>query len=317
MHPIAPLAPLLEHAPAPNGKRPALVENQGPTPPIPPSGMSEVAWLVFPLVLLGSAVLALVILWASGATASIRFSDASAAITFTTGAALVIERLIETGWTIYATTKAGSYWPMSGVSTYVTQLVNNLDTAFDPFLAEANKTLATAAGTTETIKTAVTGLKQDITRFKGEIAELRKLGQPSNQQSLLLSAATAQRIHYLKVKYSATLDTVGYAATLASSAVDGLQNFAATFKDNPGRRIISICIGGTIGIIVTGSLQLDLFEALATGSQPPAAGFTAAFHIVLTGLVIGLGAGPTHEVIRLIQESKERRKGANASQPDQ
>jgi hypothetical protein len=30
--------------------------------------------------------------------------------------------------------------------------------------------------------------------------------------------------------------------------------------------------------------------------------------VVLTGLIIGLGSGPTHEVIRLVQESKKNRK---------
>jgi hypothetical protein len=61
---------------------------------------------------------------------------------------------------------------------------------------------------------------------------------------------------------------------------------------------------------------LDLFQALSDGA-PPTSDLIVSFHVVLTGLVIGSGAAPTHEVIRLIQEAKEQRKGANASQPDQ
>ncbi len=280
--------------------------------------MSTAAWLGFPLVLLGTVVVALLVLNLEAAQASgLHFTDASSAVTFTTGAALVIERLIEAGWTLSSTTRLGSYWPMSGIAAYAGQLVSNLDAAFEPFVAEADAALQAAGGATANVQQAATAMKQDIAKFGLEIAELRKVGQPSNQQSLLLSAATAQRIEYLKNKYQAQLGSVSRAATLARSAVDSLQDFVATFKDNPGRRIISICVGGVIGIIVTTYLRLDLFQALATPGTAPMAGGDAALHIVLTGLVIGLGASPTHEVIRLVQEAKEQRKGTNASQPDQ
>jgi hypothetical protein len=38
--------------------------------------------------------------------------------------------------------------------------------------------------------------------------------------------------------------------------------------------------------------------------------------VILTGLIIGLGSGPTHEVIRAVQEYKKSRKGDNISRPD-
>ena len=280
--------------------------------------MSPAAWLGFPLALLGTVVVALVVLNLEAVQASgLHFADASSAVTFTTGAALVIERLIEAGWTLSSTTRLGSYWPMSGIAAYAGQLVSNLDAAFAPFVVEAEAAVQAAGGASAEVQQAATALKQDITRFGQEIADLRKVGQPGNQQNLLLSAATAQRIQYLKAKYASQLGAVSRAATLASSAVNSLQDFVATFKDNPGRRIISICVGGVIGIIVTTYLRLDLFQALATPGTAPTAGGDAAMHIVLTGLVIGLGASPTHEVIRLVQEAKEQRRGTNALQPDQ
>lgn len=76
-----------------------------------------------------------------------------------------------------------------------------------------------------------------------------------------------------------------------------------------------------MGIATTSVLGLDLFQALAAHPTPISTGshytFPQALHIVFTGLVIGLGSGPTHELIRLVQEAKESRKGTNASQPNQ
>lgn len=310
--PAAPLTP----APAAAGNNPP------PPPPIPVSGMSKWAWLAFPLLLAVSFTVALLVLWCYPTSASITFKDAAAAATFTTGAAIVIERLIETGWVLVSTTELGSYWPMSGIAAYAGAMVNGLSAAFKPFVDEADNVLKMANGAVTDATKAAASIKTDVANFETEIQNLQKQGRPGTQQSLLLSAATSQRVQYLQAKYKSVIATVTNAAEVAGTTVNGLQNFVATFKDNPGRRIISLCLGGIMGIATTSVLGLDLFQALANDPHltPPAGShldFFRALHIVFTGLVIGLGAGPTHELIRLIQEAKESRKGTNAAQPSQ
>lgn len=306
------MQPLLNPAPTP-------ADGPPPPPPLPASGMSAAAWLVFPLALLGTLLGALGLLTWLGAPEGIHFRDSAAAVTYTTGAALVIERLIETGWGLLNATQLGGYWPMSGVATYVGTMVNDLSAAFAPFLDEAEGALTAAGGAATSAASAATRLQEDVATFRAEINSLTKLGRPGKQQSLLVSAATAQRIQYLRDKYYLALAGVEQAARVAGSTVSGLQNFVATFKDNPGRRIISLCLGGIIGVLVAAGLGLDLFQALSDDAHAAqlATPLAQALHITLTGLVIGLGSGPTHELISLIQQAKEGRKGANAAQPEQ
>jgi hypothetical protein len=88
-----------------------------------------------------------------------------------------------------------------------------------------------------------------------------------------------------------------------------LADVVATFKDNPGRRLISIYVGAVFGLLVSGMLSLDLFAAAL---QRPTATIGPSWlphlGIVLTGLVMGLGSNPTHEVIRAVQEFKKSLK---------
>jgi hypothetical protein len=95
-----------------------------------------------------------------------------------------------------------------------------------------------------------------------------------------------------------------------------------SFKDNPGRRLISLYVGAMAGLAVAGIFGLDLFSAvMAEPSGEAAASSPLTAHpklnIVLSGIIMGLGASPTHEVIRLVQEYKERQKGGNATTPNQ
>src|SRR5207244_2208268 len=107
---------------------------------------------------------------------------------------------------------------------------------------------------------------------------------------------------------------------VAGVAVSGLTDFVATFKDNPGRRLYSVLLGVVIGVLVAAVFGLDLFAAIQ--SAPVAAGAPAvksgslfdplpSLGIAVTGLVMGLGSNPTHEVIRAIQEFKKAKKAEN------
>lgn len=305
--------------PAPTAPAPVVPpDTPAPAPPLPPSGMSRVATLALALLL--ALAFAGAAAWAGwgGGRAGLAFTDSAAAVTYTTGAAIVIERLIETGWALLSTTQLGSYWPMLGVANYAGQLVNGLSAAFEPSLARTDAVLTDVGNAGTSLHADATSLRQDVVNFQHELAGLRQQGRPGNQQGLVLSAATAQRIRYLREKYLGLLDGIDHAAAVASAAAGDLQSFIATFKDNPGRRIVSLCGGGILGLGTAACLGLDLFAALGkTDNSAATYGLTHGLHVALTGLVIGLGAGSTHELIRLLQESKDTRKGLNAEQPSQ
>jgi hypothetical protein len=240
------------------------------------------------------------------------FSNSMSAVAFISGAAVGIERTIEAMWTTLGGV-LGGYWPLNLINKQVKVLTDELDTTLKPFHEDAIAKLAAAKNdvnlTTEQVK-KLEDAPGDIARLKARFDELRKLA-PGNQRVQLLAAAAAQNVSFIKAKYGEFMGELNNAANVANSAINGLQDFLATFKDNPGRRLISIYLGAILGLIVAGFFSLDVFKAAGANTGP-----YPKLSIILTGIVIGLGSGPTHEVIRVIQESKEGRKGANTKQPD-
>jgi len=123
----------------------------------------------------------------------------------------------------------------------------------------------------------------------------------------------------LQEKFADLLTDADRATKVANTAIGGLQDFLATFKDNPGRRLISIYLGAILGLLVAGFFGLDVFAA-ATRSVSTATTASVStcprFMVLLTGVIIGLGSNPTHEVIRAVQEFKKGQKGENTSKPN-
>jgi hypothetical protein len=266
------------------------------------------------IVVLASLVLAAAIItvakYAQGA--NVGFNDSAAALAFITATAVGIERTIEAMWTTLGGL-LGTYWPLNLINNQVKTLTGELDNSLKPFHEQAiervNQLKKAGSLTADQLK-KLEGAPADIERLKKRFDELRNLA-PSNQRVQLLAAAASQNVSFLTEKYGDILGDLKDAATVANSAIDGLQNFLASFKDNPGRRLISIYIGAILGLIVAGLFSLDVFKAAGVDTTAH-----ATTSIVLTGIVIGLGSNPTHEVIRVIQEFKENRKGENTKKPD-
>jgi hypothetical protein len=153
-------------------------------------------------------------------------------------------------------------------------------------------------------------LREELKALKRRIAELRTMA-PDNQRLQLVAASASQYINGLEKAYASTSEELRRALNTAKATIDGMQDFLASFKDNPGRRLISIFVGAMIGVIVAGAFGLDVFRAVLDNQGTRNIG-----HILVTGVMIGLGSSPTHEVIRAIQEYKKNRKGGNAATPD-
>ena len=92
-----------------------------------------------------------------------------------------------------------------------------------------------------------------------------------------------------------------------------MNEFVQTFEDNPARRLMSLHAGAVLGLIAAGLLGLDAIQAVFEGvpsgwlagkSYSLLPGIGAA----VTGLAIGAGATPTHELIKALKEVKERNK---------
>jgi hypothetical protein len=54
---------------------------------------------------------------------------------------------------------------------------------------------------------------------------------------------------------------------VSGTALLPMQNFLSSFKDNQGRRLISIFLGAMLGLILAGVFGLDVFQAVLEGAK--------------------------------------------------
>jgi hypothetical protein len=234
-------------------------------------------------------------------------ASSTATITIISASAVGIERIIETFWTYIGLTR-GSWWPLGPVREQLDQLLSGLDTSFEPFYEEAHTTMQTLQQAKTWSDDKLNAAAKDLDKIKQHVDDLKKLPIDSQRVQLIADSA-ARSISYFSQKYPEIKD----AAELAGLGIQGVNDFVETFKDNPGRRLISLFAGCLIGLVIAGVVGMDIFQAVLqtpiTAEQSvlfPRAG------VAVTGLLMGLGANPTHEAIRLLQEIKKQRKTENA-----
>lgn len=261
------------------------------------------------IVIVANAALALaiaiVVLRAPASNAA--FKDASSALAFVGGAAVAIERIIETAWTFLGAS-LGSYWPLGAVQKQAASLVGDMNKALRPFHDRIKAELDAMEEKGKLSAEEVARGKQEIDHLKTRFDELSKMSI-DNQKLELLAASAAQNVNQLFARYRELTGELERAGAAASTAIGSIQTFVASFKDNPGRRVISLYAGAILGVAVAGVFGLDLFQAVL---EPGPGGLPyPSLRVVLTGLVIGLGSNPTHEVIRAVQEYKTSQKAEN------
>ena len=100
---------------------------------------------------------------------------------------------------------------------------------------------------------------------------------------------------------------LGADVDLAGGLLGVGQGILEEFKDNPGRKVISIYFGAILGIAVATIAEVDVFHATENHDV------LGALAVPLTGILMGLGANPTHEVIAALKTYKESMKQSTAA----
>ena len=241
-------------------------------------------------------------------------TQAVATVAFITGAAVGIERVIEGFWNLLGS-NIGVYWPMTSISKQVHELELELADAMGPFQSTLGTALTQAQATAGQLPAYLTSAQTDMDAMRRRFDDIRAHA-PSNQRMQLLAAAASQSVNFLVTKYEAYLPQLRNGVALADTAIGGMQDFLATFKDNPGRRLLSLYLGALLGLVLAYLFKLDVFAAVNTGATAPAPLPTSAgLRVAFTGLLIGLGSNPTHEVIQVLQQYKQGRKSENTTKP--
>jgi hypothetical protein len=230
-----------------------------------------------------------------------QFKDAAAVLSISTGIAVGIERFIEGFWTV-AGQLSNTWWPLSVPPKGIETLVSDLDTMLKPLYDQTDAVVRQLAATGVKTQGELSRANSVLAKLKERVNSIQQGGDGANLQ--LDGALALQGIDYL----SKLDDRLGGTAKSATDGMNAALNFLVSFKNNPARRLVSLFLGVLLGLAVTGTLGLDLVGA--------AAGITSSskFHwgVMASGLAVGLGSSPTHEVIRSIQEYKNSRKAVAA-----
>jgi hypothetical protein len=269
-------------------------------------------------VIVGLVLLAAVfMLVAQFAAPSIRGAgDATAALTLIAGAAVVIERILEGFWTFVGLMR-GSKWPLGPLSDQFTAVVGNLDTMLSPFYKEADAALQRVALAQSWTQARLEEARKELGDLQTQVSHIKAMA-PDSQQVELVATSTAQVVEYIEKKYQDP--QLRAAAEMATDSLKGINDLVASFKDNPGRRLISVYLGAFLGMMIAGVVGMDVFQATLSPEQvgaAQAAGQSAGrlfpyVGVAVTGLVIGFGSDPTHQVIEVLKEYKKARKAENA-----
>jgi hypothetical protein len=235
--------------------------------------------------------------------------DAAALLTVITGAAVAIERIVEGIWTVLALFGVSDWWPLNAFSKDIQSFASRVSDQLTGLLSEAATEAARLKAGDAQVDTYAAAVANSIGSVQTHLNALSgaKLGSARLEAAI---KASTDGITQLQQQYP-EIKAAGAAATVVlddfSSAVDFL-------KENPGRKIISLCLGMMLGMLVAGVFQLDLVQATLGSAQ---SNITAFGHnlkyvsIALTGLAIGLGSNPLHEVIGTLQQIKTSKKAAN------
>jgi hypothetical protein len=277
-----------------------------------------VAAVVLVVVALGVAQLA--------TTPNKGFADGAAVLAMVSLLAVGIERGIEMFWSLVKSRKGG-WWPLNEIAAAVDSLVNETNAtvqpAFDAAIAGLDATrkgLAAGSDALKAIDTEVQKIRAQKDEYEKQIQRIGSLVK-DDQRVQLLATAAFQAVNRLDTAYGSRMPAVRQAFNDASQVTTGVSDLLAGFKDNPAKKMISVFVGSFIGLVVAGFAGLDLFAAAGAplsiqGVHIGGTTWFPYFGVALTGLVLGLGANPTHEVVKYVSESAKARRTDNIARPE-
>lgn len=259
--------------------------------------------------------------WIAPTEANGGFAEPAAVLAFASLAAVVIERLIEGLFTALSG-PLGQWWPMSSIKKEFDTFEKETESALTSVLEKTEKALERAKSVAgegterfENLQAAHSRLNAEAESLSAQFEDARAKLAPGSAR--LQRAATISRAAHtaLAEALEATGDTVSDAHALlqrTSATADRALLIIGSFHDNPARRLASLGLGAAFGSIIAGGVGLNIFSAtLATGATADDVWvpqwLLGGLGVALTGIVIGLGSAPTHEVIKALQRYKQGR----------
>jgi hypothetical protein len=245
--------------------------------------------------------------------AGLKFTLAgNVALMLVTGGSVAIERTLEALWTVVDMVQGGRL-PLAPRARQVNALVNDVN-------VQLSAALQKLEGDMKAYQATVPSVSERVNEVLGSIGVVRA--------NLWLAADTLDGATIAKAlgkinggidaiiaKYPVLTNGTSISDSLDTSlkAATSLQELLVTFESNPGRRLLSIIAGAIIGLGVAFLLGLNVITAVGADGNPaagPVVPSAPSPWVAITGLVMGLGSTPTHELIRAVQQQKQKQQKA-------
>ncbi len=242
-------------------------------------------------------------------------NGAAAILALVTAGAVAIERALESFWSMVGTSRLGNWWPLKPIGERLDAFIEELNGPLNKFYEQAQPRVNDATEASESLAPWLDGANNYLGDLRERIKKLQQL-EPGNLQAREIAAGASRAVVGLQKHYP-ELRSV---AADANKALASVNKFVQTFEDNPARRLMSLYAGAVLGLLAACILGLDAVQAVFGGV--PSGGLVEGVYKVFpgigaaaTGLAMGFGATPAHELIKTLKETKERNKARTPQQP--
>src|SRR5918995_2011668 len=234
--------------------------------------------------------------------------DGAAILALVTAGAVAIERVLESFWNMVGTSRLGNWWPLKPSGERLDAFIDELNGPLNDFYDQAQPRVNDATEASEKLAPWLDSANGYLVDLGERIEKLQQL-EPGNSEAREIAAGATRAVVGLQKHYP---DLRGHAAA-ANKALASVNKFVQTFEDNPARRLMSLYAGAVLGLLSAVILGLDAIQAVFGGV--PSDGLVEGVYnvfpgigVVATGLAMGFGASPAHELIKTLKEAKERNK---------
>jgi len=227
-------------------------------------------------------------------------ASAAAVLALVSALAVGIERILEGFWTVVDNLAANPSLFFSSDAKRFQHFAQQLNDVVKAPLDDLSKGLQSADQLASKVQKELPGVQSKIGTLLDSVGSVATSQDPQAWRDGLPA------IRKGLVEVHAALGSAEDQAALQGgiAGLDALSGWVSSLTGNPGRRLLSLIAASLMGLGASWVLGLDVIHA-ALGTAGAAAVSALPWGMVATGLVIGLGSNPTHELVKGLQAYKQ------------